>query len=175
MRDTAGAPQPPTNPPTGHQMSQQAWPKMTKSFGTHITEKPPRHLVCLFFCSCMGSDGPKRPIFGQKCQFRSKFGLSARNVSLPFCSFRPDTAHFQHVRCNCLKTTIGLFARVRFLSDMGSGWVAAAGLLWPGGPSLVMQLLFQACRRQPSTCYIATQLHTLCNPPGCGKHCPCVL
>ena len=59
LRDTARAPQPPTNPPRGHQMSRQAWPKTTenaifgqkcvvlgqkiliftgesKSFGTHI-------------------------------------------------------------------------------------------------------------------------------------------
>ena len=41
----------------------------SKSFGTHITEKPPRHLVCIVFWSGMGSNGPKMPIFGQKCQF----------------------------------------------------------------------------------------------------------
>ena len=36
--------------------------------------KPPRHLVCIVFWSGMGSNGPKMPIFGQKCQFWAKFG-----------------------------------------------------------------------------------------------------
>ena len=36
----------------------------SKSFGTHITEKTPRHLV---------PNGPKMPIFGQKSQFWAKF------------------------------------------------------------------------------------------------------
>ena len=72
MRDTARAPQPPTNPPTGHQMSRQGlaqneqkchfWAKFglfgqqiliftgeIKSFVTHITENPPRHLVHIVF------------------------------------------------------------------------------------------------------------------------------
>ena len=69
LRDTARAPQPLTNPPTGHQMSQQGlakneqkcqfrakfghfWAKIliftgeSKSFVNHVTEKPPRHLWC---------------------------------------------------------------------------------------------------------------------------------
>ena len=73
-------------------MRRQAWPKMTKnanfgpnlvvfgqkililtgeskSFGTHMTEKPPRHLVCIVFWSGMG---PQLPIFDQKCQFWAK-------------------------------------------------------------------------------------------------------
>jgi len=37
----------------------------SKSFGTHVTEKPPRHLVCIVFWSGIGSHGPKMPIFGQ--------------------------------------------------------------------------------------------------------------
>ena len=40
-----------------------------KSFGTHITEKPPRELVWMVFWSGIGSNGPKMHIFGQKCQF----------------------------------------------------------------------------------------------------------
>ena len=43
----------------------------SKSFGTHVTEKPPRHLVCIVFWSGIGSHGPKMPIFGQ---FWTKFG-----------------------------------------------------------------------------------------------------
>ena len=52
----------------------------SKSFGTHTTEKPPTHIVCIVFWSVMGPNGPKMPIFGQKCQFRAKFGrLWAKN------------------------------------------------------------------------------------------------
>jgi len=48
------------------------WPKIliltgaSKSFGTHITENPPRHLARIVYWSGMGSNGPKMPIFGQK-------------------------------------------------------------------------------------------------------------
>ena len=45
-----------------------------KSFGNHITEKPPRQLVHIVLWSGIGSNGPKMPIFGQKCQFWAKFG-----------------------------------------------------------------------------------------------------
>ena len=38
-----------------------------KIFGIHITEKPPRHLLCIAFRSDIASNGPKMPIFGQKC------------------------------------------------------------------------------------------------------------
>ena len=54
------------------------WPKIliltggSKSFGTHIKEKPPRHLACIVYWSGMGPNGPKRPIFGQKCNFDQK-------------------------------------------------------------------------------------------------------
>ena len=44
------------------------------SFGTHITEKPPRHLIRIIFWSGMGSNGPQMPIFGQKKQFWAKLG-----------------------------------------------------------------------------------------------------
>ena len=40
----------------------------SKIFGTHTTKKTPRHIVCI------GSHEPKMPIFGQKCQFWTKFG-----------------------------------------------------------------------------------------------------
>merc|ERR1712004_879195 len=46
-----------------------------KSFVTHITENPPRHLVRIVFWSGIRSNGPKMPIFGPKCQFLAKFGL----------------------------------------------------------------------------------------------------
>ena len=41
-----------------------------KSFGTNITEN---HLDIVFW-SGIRSNGPKMPIFGQKCQFWAKFG-----------------------------------------------------------------------------------------------------
>ena len=57
----------------------QIWPKTnltggSKSFGTHVTLKPPRHLVRIEFWLGMGSNGPKKPIFCQKSQFWAKFG-----------------------------------------------------------------------------------------------------
>ena len=49
-------------------------------FGRNITEKPPTHLVRIVLWSGVGSNGPKMPIFGQKCQFLAKFGpLLAKN------------------------------------------------------------------------------------------------
>ena len=53
------------------------FPGDSKSFDTHITEKPPRHLVCIVFWSGMAPNGPERPIFGPKwpkCLFWAKFG-----------------------------------------------------------------------------------------------------
>ena len=47
---------------------------VSKSFGTHIMEKPPRQLVCIVFWSAIRSNGPKMRIFGPKCQFWAKFG-----------------------------------------------------------------------------------------------------
>ena len=44
----------------------------SKSFGIHITEKPPRHLVRIVLWLAMGSKGPKRPIFSQKCKIWPK-------------------------------------------------------------------------------------------------------
>ena len=77
MRDTARAPQLPnnraTNEPARPIYAKKAFlgpnlasfgPKVliftggSKSFGAHVTEKP---------------NGPKMPIFGQKCQFWAKF------------------------------------------------------------------------------------------------------
>ena len=85
MRDTDRAPKPPANPPTGHQMSQQ-WSEMPilgqiwsflgkkilfftgeiKSFVTHITENPPKHLVHIVFWSGIGQNVQKMAIFGPK-------------------------------------------------------------------------------------------------------------
>ena len=101
LRDRARAPQPPTNPPIGHHISQQGLAKNdqkyqfrakfrrfgqkililtgeSKSFGTQMPEKTHRHLVCIVFLSGIGQNGPKLPIFGQKGQksiFWTKFGL----------------------------------------------------------------------------------------------------
>ena len=36
------------------------------NFGTQVTEKPSRHLVCFVFWSGMRPNGPKMPIFGNK-------------------------------------------------------------------------------------------------------------
>ena len=81
MRDTACAPQPPTNPTTGHQMDKNAkfGPNLVgfgqkiliitgeiKSFVTHITENPPRHLVHIGFWSGIGQNVQKMAIFGPK-------------------------------------------------------------------------------------------------------------
>ena len=38
----------------------------SKSFGIHITEKPPRHLVRIVFRPARRPNGPKMPIIGQK-------------------------------------------------------------------------------------------------------------
>ena len=77
-----------------------AWPKMTKnanfgpnlvifgkkiliffgeskSFGTHIKDKPPRHLVRIVLWSGVGQNGPKSQYLAQnyqKCIFWAKFG-----------------------------------------------------------------------------------------------------
>ena len=79
MRDTARAPQPPTDPPTGHQISLhglaqidqkcQFWAKFGRfwaknpfftgeiiSFVTHITENQPRHLVHIGFWLGIGQN-----------------------------------------------------------------------------------------------------------------------
>ena len=44
----------------------------SKSFGTHITEKPPGQLVHISFLRGIGSNGPKKPIFGQIWPFLSQ-------------------------------------------------------------------------------------------------------
>ena len=90
MRVTARAPQPPTNPPTGHQMSRPKmnknanfgqkiliFPGEIKSFVTHITENPPRHLVHIVFWSGIGQNVQKWQYLAQndqKCIFWTKFG-----------------------------------------------------------------------------------------------------
>ena len=40
----------------------------SKSFGTQITEKPPRHLVCIVFWA-WDEMGQKMPLFGKKKHF----------------------------------------------------------------------------------------------------------
>merc|ERR1711994_60404 len=47
---------------------------VSKSFGTNITENHLDNLFASFFWSGFGSNGPKMPIFGPKCQFWAKFG-----------------------------------------------------------------------------------------------------
>ena len=82
MRDTARAPQPPTNPSTGHQMSRQGqaqneqkcefwaknpnFPGEIKSLVPHIMETPPMHVVRIGFWADMGRNGEKMPTFGPK-------------------------------------------------------------------------------------------------------------
>ena len=44
----------------------------SKSFCTHITEKPPGQLVHISFLRGIGSNGPKKPIFGQIWPFLSQ-------------------------------------------------------------------------------------------------------
>ena len=53
---------------------------VSKSFGTHTTEKSSRQLVQIVFWSGIGSNGPKQPIYGQESPFLAKFGcLLAKN------------------------------------------------------------------------------------------------
>ena len=47
----------------------------SKRFSTHVTEKPPRHLVLIVFWWGIGSNGPKMPIFGQKASFGSNLAV----------------------------------------------------------------------------------------------------
>ena len=42
---------------------------VSKSFGTHIMEKPPRQLVRIFFGSGIRSNGPNLAVFGPKIHF----------------------------------------------------------------------------------------------------------
>ena len=44
----------------------------SKSFCTHINEKPPGQLVHISFLRGIGSNGPKKPIFGQIWPFLSQ-------------------------------------------------------------------------------------------------------
>ena len=62
---------------------------VSKSFGTHIMEKPPRQLVRIVFRSGIGLNGPKMPIFGQKCHFLAKFGRFLSHF-VP-CPLAPET------------------------------------------------------------------------------------
>ena len=41
--------------------------EVSKSFGTHITEEPLRHLPRIVLWAGMGSNGPKMHISGQRC------------------------------------------------------------------------------------------------------------
>ena len=85
LRDTARAPQPPTNQPTGHQISWQGLyvPKKayfgaklavfgpnilggSKSSGTHISKKHLGASFALFYWSGMAPNGSERPVLGPK-------------------------------------------------------------------------------------------------------------
>ena len=106
MRDTARAPQPPTDSSTGHIIDQkcQFWAKFgrfgaknpfftgeIKSFVTHITKNPPRHLVHI------GQNVQKWQYLAQidqKCQFWAKFGrFWAKN---PFFYWRNQKFCYPH-------------------------------------------------------------------------------
>ena len=84
LRDTARAPQPPTNPPTGHHMSVNVkegffWAKFGRFWVESLNfygKKTPRHLVRIVFGRAWDHIGRKDP----KSQFSTKFGrLSAKN------------------------------------------------------------------------------------------------
>ena len=62
----------------------QIWPFLAKnpnsyeskqSFGTHITEKTLRHLVCIFFWSRIGSNGLKMSVLGQIWPFWGQISI----------------------------------------------------------------------------------------------------
>ena len=64
----------------------QIWPKIlirkggSKSFGSYVTKKTPRHLVCIVFWSAKEPNWPNMQIFCQKSKFWAKFGrLWAKN------------------------------------------------------------------------------------------------
>ena len=52
--------------------------KWSKSFGTHVTEKPHRHHVRIVFWFVMESNGPKMPIFGQKSKIWPFLGQKSK-------------------------------------------------------------------------------------------------
>ena len=97
MRETARMPQPPTNPPAWRQSSQQGlakndqkynfWAKFcrfraknhnyywkSKSFGTHITKKTPRHRACIFFLVAHGTKWAKNTNTWPKMAKNAYFG-----------------------------------------------------------------------------------------------------
>ena len=47
---------------------------VSKSFGTNIKENHLDNLSASFFGQALDQMGPKKPIFGPKCQFWAKFG-----------------------------------------------------------------------------------------------------
>ena len=49
--------------------------RVSNSFGTNITEKPPRQLVPIVFWSGIKSNGPKMSIFGQNASFGSNLAV----------------------------------------------------------------------------------------------------
>ena len=48
---------------------------VSKSFGTHIMEKPPKQLVCIVFWSAIRSNGPKCQYLAQKASFGPNFAV----------------------------------------------------------------------------------------------------
>ena len=110
MRDTVRAPQPPTNPSTGQK--NLILMEGIKSFGTHVTEKTPRHLFCIVFWSGMRSNGPRMPIFGQKCQFWAKFG--------PFLAKNPNFYGSKESFGTHTEKPPGQLVRIGFWPGIGS-------------------------------------------------------
>ena len=85
----------------------------SKRYGTLVTEKTPKHLVCIVFWSGMGSNGPKRPIFDQKSHFWAKFGrLWAQNPN-----FYENKKKFWYPHNGKPPRQL---VRIVFLSDIGS-------------------------------------------------------
>ena len=54
------------------------------SFGTHISENHLVTSIVLFFWSDMASNGPERPMSGQKCQFSVKNPFEGQLPSILF-------------------------------------------------------------------------------------------
>ena len=111
---------------TGHQMNQPGlcvpkkayfWPNLaflgpkilifmggSKIFGTHLTEKPPRHLFRIVFWSGMGLKGPKMPISGPNAYF-------GRNLAVFGTKFLISTGGSKSFGTNLMENHLGtLFA-----------------------------------------------------------------
>ena len=98
----------------------------SKSFGTHFTEKPPKHLVCIVFWSAWDKMGQKCQYLAQsdqECRFLAKFGCFwAKN---PYYFRRKQKFWYQ-----CKGKTTYAPCLHHFLAGHGTKWAKNANI-WP--------------------------------------------